>query len=370
MKAKHIQLKSQILRPDFLLLGAAIILALFGLLMIYNASPVTSERDFGDPTRLARLQLIWTVGGAAVAFVLYKINYKFWEKLAPLIIIGALLMLVAVFIPGLGIKIYGAQRWIGIGRLFAIQPSEFLKLGYIIYLSAFLAKRVKLAPFAVITAFLMGVLIIQRDLGTAIVISLSGLLIYFLSGAPLIQFFVIVPTGILAVLVFIFSSDYRRERFLTFLNPNSDTAGAAYHINQILIALGSGGWFGVGLGQSRQKYGYIPEVATDSIFAVIGNEIGFIGSLVFIGLLFLIVFRAFRISGNCNDKFGQLLSAGIGIWIGIQIFVNLAGMVALLPLTGVTLPLISYGGSSVLSTLFAIAILLNISKYTKADLRN
>ncbi len=367
MPAKHIQHKSQILRPDFILLGAAIILMLFGLLMIYNASPVTSERDFGDPIKLARQQVIWTVGGVLLSFVLYKINYKVWEKLAPLIIVGALSLLVAVFIPGLGVKIYGAQRWIGVGNLFAIQPSEFLKLGYIIYLAAFLSKKIRLMPFAVITAFLMGILIVQRDLGTAIVTSLSGLLVYFLSGAPLKQFFIIIPTGFIAVLGFIFSSAYRRERFLTFLNPNNDPGGAAYHINQILIALGSGGWFGVGLGQSRQKYGYIPEVATDSIFAVIGNELGFIGSFIFIGLLFLIVFRAFKISANSSDKFAQLLSGGIGIWIGIQIFINLAGMVALLPLTGVTLPLISYGGSSVLSTLFAIAILLNISKYTKAD---
>ena len=367
VKAKHIQHKPQVQRPDFILLAAAIILMLFGLLMIYNASPVTSERDFGDPTRLARLQAIWTFGGVIIAFLLYKINYKVWEKLSPLIIIVALIMLVAVFVPGLGITIYGAQRWIGVGRLFAIQPSEFLKLGYIIYLAAFLSKKVRLVPFVVITAFLMGVLIVQRDLGTAIVISLSGLMVYFLSGAPLKQFFILIPTGLIAVVGFIFSSAYRRERFLTFFNPNNDPAGAAYHINQILIALGSGGWFGVGLCQSRQKYGYIPEVATDSIFAVIGNELGFIGSFIFIGLLFLIVFRAFKISSNSSDKFAQLLSAGIGIWIGIQIFINLAGMVALLPLTGVTLPLISYGGSSVLSTLFAIAILLNISKYSKVD---
>ncbi len=370
MKAKYIQHKIQIQKPDFILLAAATVLMLFGLLMIYNASPVTSERDFGDPTHLARLQAIWTFGGVIVAFILYKINYKVWEKLAPLIIIGALGLLVAVFVPGLGITIYGAQRWIGVGRLFAIQPSEFLKLGYIIYLSAFLSKRVKLMPFAVITAFLMGVLIVQKDLGTAIVVSLSGLLVYFLSGAPLKQFFIMIPAGVLAIAGFIFSSAYRRERFLTFLNPGVDTGGAAYQINQILISLGSGGWFGVGLGQSRQKFGYIPEVATDSIFAVIGNELGFIGSLVFIGLLFLIVFRAFKIASNSSDKFSQLLASGIGIWIGIQIFINLAGMVALLPLTGVTLPLISYGGSSVLSTLFAIAILLNISKYTKADQKN
>lgn len=364
MKAKHLHQKVQTHRPDILLLIVAVILVLFGLLMIYNASPVTSERDFGDPTRLARLQIIWAIGGVFVAFIIYKINYKVWEKLAPLIIVGAIALLLAVFIPGVGLKIYGAQRWIGIGKLFAIQPSEFVKLGYIIYLAAFLAKKVRFWPFVFVTAFLMTVLIVQKDLGTAIILSLSGLLIYFLSGAPLLHFFAIIPAGFLAIVGFVFSSSYRRERLLTFLHPNVDTSGAAYQINQILIALGSGGWFGVGLGQSRQKYGYIPEVTTDSIFAVIGNELGFIGSLIFIGLLFLTVFRAFQVSAKVPDRFGQLLASGLGIWIGLQVFVNLAGMVSLLPLTGVPLPFISYGGSSLLAVFFAVAIILNISKNT------
>lgn len=369
MKGKHIRhiQKSQTHRPDFLLLVATIVLVLFGLLMIYNASPITSERDFGDPTRLARLQIIWTVGGAAVAFLVYLFPHKLWEKLAPILMLGAIGLLLAVFIPGVGLNIYGAQRWIGVGQLFSIQPSEFAKLAYLIYLAAFLSKKVKFWPFVALTSFLLGILIMQRDLGTAIVISLSGLLVYFLSGAPLRHFFILIPTGVLAILGFIFSSDYRRERFLTFLNPNSDPEGAAYHINQILIALGSGGWFGVGLGQSRQKYGYIPEITTDSIFAVIGNELGFVGSIIFISLLFLIVFRAFKIASQLPDRFGQLLASGIGIWIGLQVFINLAGMVALLPLTGVPLPFISYGGSSLLAVFLAMAILLQLSRYTTAE---
>ena len=366
MEAKHIQhtQKTQAHRPDFLLLTATVFLVLFGLLMIYNASPVTSERDFGDPTRLARLQIIWAVGGAAVAFLVYLFPYKIWEKLAPVIMLGSIVLLIAVFVPGIGLNIYGAQRWIGVGQLFSIQPSEFAKLGYIIYLSAFLSKKVKFWPFVILTGFLLGVLILQRDLGTAIIISLTGLLVYFLSGAPLAHFFLLITAGLLSILGFIFSSGYRRERFLTFLNPGSDPQGAAYHINQILIALGSGGWFGVGLGQSRQKYGYIPEITTDSIFAVIGNELGFFGSLIFICLLFLVVFRAFKIASHLPDRFGQLLASGIGIWIGLQVFINLSGMLAMLPLTGVPLPFISYGGSSLISIFLAVAVLLQLSKHT------
>lgn len=364
MRVRHRIKQSHIHHPDFWLLGASVLLVLFGLLMVYNSSPVTSERDFGDPTRLARLQIIWTVGGVIGAVVLYKIPYKVWEKFAPLIIVVSLALLLVVFIPGVGLKVYGAQRWVGVGSLFTIQPAEFLKLGYIIYLAAFLSKRIRFGPFMAVTAFLVLVLLFQRDLGTAAVISVTGVLIYFLSGAPLWQFVLLLPTGFLAGMGFILSSAYRKERFLTFINPGADPNGAGYHINQILIALGSGGWFGVGLGQSRQKYGYIPEVTTDSIFAVIGNEMGFLGSMLFIGMFFFIVWRSFRIAGKTNDTFGQLLAGGVGIWIGLQAFVNLAGMVSLLPLTGVPLPLISYGGSSLLSVLLALAILLNISKTT------
>ncbi len=367
MKSKHLQ-KSQnsssTHRPDLPLLVATVVLVLFGLLMIYNASPVTSERDFGDPTRLAVRQVIWAFGSVAVAFIAYKFNYKMLEKLAPLIILGSLALTIAVLIPGIGLKIYGAQRWIGLGSLFSIQPAEFVKLGYIIYLAAFLAKKVKFWPFAILTGLLIFVLLLQKDLGTAAILSVTGVLLYFLSGAPITHFLMIIPGGILAGIFFIFSSDYRRQRLLTFLHPTNDPTGSAYHINQILIALGSGGWLGVGLGQSKQKYGYIPEVTTDSIFAVIGNELGFVGSMVFISTLFLVVFRAFKIAGNIQDRFGQLLAAGIGIWLGLQVFVNIAGMVSLLPLTGVTLPLISYGGSSLLAGLLGIAVLLNISKHT------
>ncbi len=365
LKAKHLQkTQAEAKHPDLLLLFAAVVLVAFGLLMIYNASPVTSLRDFGDPTRLAGRQIVWAFGGALAAGFFYKFPYKLLEKLSPVIMIGALGLLLAVFVPHLAINTYGASRWIGIGTFFSIQPSEFAKLAYIIYLSAFLSKKVKFWPFAVLTGLLVGVLLLQKDLGTAIIISLTGVLLYFLSGAPIVHFFLLLPVGLLSGIVFIFSESYRRERFFTFLNPGSDTSGAAYHINQILISLGSGGWFGVGLGQSRQKYGYIPEVTTDSIFAVIANELGFVGSFVFIGLLFLIVFRSFKIAGHLPDKFGQFLASGIGIWIGFQVFINLAGMVALLPLTGVPLPLISYGGSSLVAVLSAIAIVLQLSKNT------
>src|SRR3989344_2466624 len=206
MKAKLIQKNpSEPKRPDFILLVASIVLVLFGLLMIYNASPVTSLRDFGDPTRLAGRQIVWAFFGLIGATIVYKIPYKFWEKTAPIIMLGSIIILLAVFIPALTLNTYGASRWIGIGTFFSIQPSEFVKLAYIIYLAAFLSKKVRFWPFVVLTGLLVGVLLLQRDLGTAIVIGFTGTMLYFLSGAPITHFLLLVPAGLLSGTVFIFS---------------------------------------------------------------------------------------------------------------------------------------------------------------------
>jgi cell division protein FtsW len=361
--------KSERHRPDFILLFTSIVLLLFGLLMVYNASPVTALRDFGDPFYLARLQAIWAAVAVVAGVFAYKINYKILEKFAPLFILGATIFLLFVFIPGVGVEIYGARRWISVGGIFSIQPAEVAKLAYVIYLASWLSKKLRFAPFIFITILISAIVLFQRDLGTTVVIALTGLLIYFLAEAPLKHFFTIIPVGFLAVAAFILGSEYRRARFFNFLDPTSDPQGGAYHINQILIALGSGGLLGVGLGQSKQKYGYIPEVTTDSIFAVVGNELGFIGAMVVVLLFLVIVFRGFQIALRTNDKFGKLLAAGISAWIGVQTFINLAGMVALLPLTGVPLPFLSYGGSSLVATVVGVAIILNISRYSSKNIK-
>src|SRR3989344_4919025 len=355
-------------RPDFILLTTSIILLLFGLLMVYNASPVTALRDFGDPFYLAKLQVAWAAAAVVAGVKMYKINYKILESLAPLIIIGAIVLLLSVFIPGVGVQIYGAQRWISVAGIFSIQPAEFAKLAYVVYLASWLSKKIRLAPFAFITATVSLIVLLQRDLGTTVVISATGLIVYFLAEAPLAHFFTLIPIGVLTAAVFILGSEYRRARLLSFLNPTNDPQGATYHINQILIALGSGGILGVGLGQSKQKYGYIPEVTTDSIFAVVGNELGFLGASILLVLFLVIVIRGFQIARATNEKFGKLLACGISAWIGIQTFVNLAGMVAILPLTGVPLPFISYGGSSLVSTVVGVALLLNISRFTSKNI--
>ena len=258
--------KSDKHRPDIILLAITSSLVIFGLLMVYNSSPVTALRDFGDPFYLARLQVIWAVIATIAGVIAYKVDYRLLEKVSIPLVAISIIMLLLVFVPGLGVEIYGARRWVSVGGIFSIQPAEFIKLAYVIYLSAWLSKKVKLAPFIFITLLISAIVLLQRDLGTTVIISSTGLLIYFLSGASITQFFTLIPVGILTTVVFILGSDYRRSRLMSFLNPTTDTQGSAYHINQILIALGLGGVFGVGLGHSKQKYGFIPEVTTDSIF--------------------------------------------------------------------------------------------------------
>lgn len=355
--------KIQAHKPDFLLLFLVLALVLFGLLMIYNSSPVTSLRDFGDPIFLFRQQLYWLGVGIFLGLLVYIFHYSFWEKLAPFILFFGILLLLSVFIPGIGTEIYGAQRWLRVGG-FSVQPAEFVKLGFIIYSSAFLAKKVRAVPFLLVSFLLLGIVLVQKDLGTAIIFVMLTLILYFLAGGALWHLALLIPVLLAGIAVLIFAYDYRRARFLAFLNPNLDPQGITYHISQALIAIGSGGWFGVGLGESRQKYGFIPEVTTDSIFAVIGNEIGFVGSTLLILIFVGILYRSLKIASEAPDTFSFLLASGVSAWIGIQAFINLGGMVALLPITGVPLPFISTGGSSLVSILIGIAILLNISKYT------
>ena len=356
--------KTQIHRPDFILLGTVTALVLFGLLMVYNASPVASLRDFGDPLHYIRLQALWAFFGLILGVIVFFIPYPFWKRVSPVLILLAIVLLLAVFIPEIGSKVYGAQRWIRFGS-FGIQPVEFAKLAYIVYLGAVLSKRARFTPFLVITGVLGAIILAQNNMGSMLVIAAIGLAMYFVAGGLIWHIMVLFPVMVAVSAILITALPHRRARFLTFLNPNIDTGGISYHVNQALIALGSGGLLGVGLGESRQKYGFIPEVTTDSIFTVIGNELGFVGALVFIFAFLLIIYRGFKIALSAPDSFSFLVAAGVTVWIGVQTFINIAGLVAVLPLAGVPLPFISYGGSSLVSAMLAVAILLNISRYTK-----
>ncbi len=353
--------KSSAQRQDYLLLFTTIALTAFGVLMVYDASVSEAFRDFSDKFYYARLQLQWAIVGIIGLFVASRIPLSLIKKLSFPFFIITVTLLFAVLIPGIGQKVQGARRWLAVGN-FTLQPSELVKLSFVLYLSTWLEKRQKISAFLLISGLILALVMAQPDLGTAIVLVTTGFFMYFLSGASLSVLGLMGLGGFIAGLGLILSSQYRRERLVTFFNPTNDPLGASYHIRQILIALGSGGLWGVGIGRSRQKYQYLPEAPTDSIFAVIGEEVGFVGAAIIIGLFLILIYRGLKIAQKAPTSFTQLLAGGITGWIGIQACINLASMVVLVPLTGVPLPLISYGGSSLVTILAAIGLLINISR--------
>jgi cell division protein FtsW len=340
------------------------VLLLFGLLLVYDSSLSHALRDFNDGYYYIKQQLIWVSLGLLIAGFFTVFDYHRLKIFALPSVVGSLILLLMVFIPGLGTQAGGAHRWLDLG-VFTLQPSEIFKLAGILWLAAIYEKRAKYGAFLLLSG--VGVVILallQRDLGSAIVVVLMAVITYLIAGGSLIKVAMAIPVGILGFLVLVLSSEYRKKRVLAFLDPFSDPQGFTYHISQVLIALGSGGLFGLGLGQSRQKF-YIPEVTTDSIFAVVGEELGFFGAAFLIFLFSLLIVRGFRIAQNAPDRFGMVLAGGITAWLGIQAVVNIGSMVALFPLTGVPLPFISYGGSALVVNLAAIGMILNISKVSK-----
>lgn len=333
--------------------------------MVYDAAVVQGFKDFGDKYYYIKQQLIWMVLGIFTLFFFTFFNYRFLKRLALPMFVFSLILLLAVFIPGLGFSAGGAHRWLNLGPV-NIQPAEIIKLTSIILFASLFERKVRAFPFfstVFLVSFIIGFL--QKDLGSTVVFFLTSVSIYFFAGAPVQYMLTLIPVSVVGFLVFVLSSEYRKNRVLAFLDPFADIQGYSYHISQVLIAIGSGGFTGLGIGQSRQKFEYIPEVTTDSIFAVVGEELGFVGSVFLIGLFVFLIYKGFKITQNCNESFGRLLAFGLTCWLGIQTIVNLGAMVAIFPLTGVPLPFISYGGSALLVNLMAVGILLNISKSSK-----
>lgn len=369
-KVVRLVLHNQKKKIDWLLFVATLFVCFLGLLFIFEASSVSAVRNFGDKYHFLRDQATWFVLGLGIMTCFSFFDYHRLYHLALPLIALTIVLLFLVFIPGLGVKALGAHRWLNIGPI-SVQPAEMAKLALAIYLSAWFTYKEKgrLPAFIILTSIVVGLVVAEPDLGTAVIICLTALIVYFLSGAPLWQFFLLAPATFLGGLGLAIFSPYRLRRLLTFLNPSVDPLGASYHIRQVLLALGSGGIWGLGLGKSRQKFEYLPEAMTDSIFAIIGEELGFIGALIVILIFLFIVWRAVRIALLAPDRFGQLLAFGIACWIGIQAAINLGAMVALFPLTGVPLPFLSYGGSNLVVTLAGVGILLNISKQCLAQRR-
>jgi cell division protein FtsW len=349
-------------RGDIVLLALVAIITLFGLVMVYNASVLEAFTLFRDKYYFLKQQSLWLVLGWSALAVASIMPLNLLKKISPLALIVALVLLVIVLIPGIGSESLGARRWLNIGG-FNLQPTELAKLSLLIYLAAWLEKNRPFWQFGLILALFLGLIMLQPDLGTALVLVTAAVLVFYISGAPLKVLLLLTVVGLTAGFGLIMSSDYRRERLMTFLNPMHDPLGSSYHIRQALIAIGSGGFWGLGLGESRQKYQFLPEVTTDSIFAVIAEEIGFVGGGLLIVALLVVIAHGMNIARLAPDRFSGLLAAGITSWLAVQMFINLAAMLAILPLTGVPLPFISYGGSSLIVSLTGIGLLVNISRF-------
>jgi cell division protein FtsW len=361
---------------DLLLFTSVVLICLLGIIMICSSSYIWAEYKFDDPLKYFKAQSLFFTVGLILMIVISKIPYKYYLNKANIIITVCFFLLVLVLIPGVGTIRNGSRSWFGIGSM-GVQPSEFIKLGLIIFTSKYLSKNMKelrtitkgVLPILGVTILIFGVVMLQPDFGTGVIIVMSIIGLLFISGVKMSFFTKIGVLGLGGIVGLIAVAPYRIERILSFLNPWQDPLGSGFQTIQSLFSIGPGGLLGMGLGNSIQKHFYLPEPQTDFIFAIITEELGFIGAILVCGLFLCIIIRGFKIAMNTNDLFGKYLAFGITFQIAFQALLNLMVVVGLIPVTGVTLPFLSYGGSSLLITMMGIGILLNISRYQEERLR-
>ena len=334
-----------------------------------SAGIVEGQKKFGFSYYYFYQQLISVGIGLLAMFIFSRINYKFWKKMSVLILLGALFLMILVFMPQFGYGLKGATRWLNIAG-FSFQPSEILKLALIIYLAAWFGNRndrmrnwvYGTVPFLIILGIIAFLLLRQPDIGTLLIVIAISAVIYFLAGSP-IKHFLMIGALILATLaILVVVEPYRFDRIKTYLDPSIDPKGISYQVNQSLISIGSGGVFGVGFGESVQKFGFLPEVVNDSIFAIVAEELGFVGSGFLIGLFIAFAFLMVRVANDVSDKFAKLFVMGMTSWVVGQSFINIAAISGLLPLTGIPLPFVSYGGTAIVALLTGMGIVFNIAK--------
>lgn len=360
-------------RVDKLFLLSVVVLVITGFFIFSSASLGLLAKEGARFSNVTFSQTFYGLFlGTILCIITSRINYRFWRKYSLFIFIGAIFFTLLVFVPKIGLEFGGARRWIGIAS-FTFQPSEILKIAYIIYLAAWISgikkhmndfKKV-IIPFFVITGVTGLVLLAQPDTDTFAVIAVAGLAMLIAGGCSWKHVAVILLVAALGLGVIAYERPYIRERIETFLNPTHDSLGSSYQIQQSLIAIGSGQIFGRGFGQSIQKFNFLPEPIGDSIFAVMAEEFGFVGSVVLVFLYLFFAFRGFKIVSRAPDSFGGLLALGIVILILSQSFVNIGAMLGILPLSGIPLLFVSHGGSAMMMTLAQIGIVLNISRYQR-----
>ena len=353
---------------DVVLLLMVVALTSFGIVMVYSASSVMAAKNFHDGAFFLKRQGIFALIGFTVAAVAMRTDYHFWRKWSVPLLLASLVLLVLVLIPGIGGKAKGASRWIRLPG-FNLQPSEFTKIALIFYLAYSIDKKqdrirslsAGFLPYMVVLIILLGLLLKQPDMGAALTLAAVTILMLFAAGTRLVF---ILGSGMVAmpfVVYLIYNSAYRLKRIKAFMNPEQDPTGIGWQIIQSKYAFGAGGFFGQGLGEGKQKLFYLPEAHTDFILSVVGEELGFIGVVIIIGMFFVLIQRAMRIAMAAQDTFGRFLALGIAVLFAIEAAVNMGVVTGLLPTKGLALPFLSYGGSSLVISLFAVGVLLNIS---------
>lgn len=360
-------------RPDYWILAVVGILCIIGVLMVFSSSGI----DPDDPTYLINRHVQWLVLGMGALLLTMSVPYTRWRRysVAGIAIAGVLLILVLVGPDFISEEIKGAKRWLHLGNLpFSLQPSELAKLALIVYLAHWCSARGEkvrdlsngLLPFGIVLGVLGGLVFVEPDMGTTLVIFSIGVTMYFVSGAAVSHIFVGLIAAGAGFAMAAVAAPYRLQRVLSFQDPWHDPLGVSFHIVQSLLALGSGGLTGQGLGASRQKFGWLPEQSTDAIFSVWGQEMGFIGAVLVITLFLVVAWRGYRVALAAPDGYGSLLATGVTTWIIAQAMLNIGAVTGAVPFTGVPLPFISYGGSSLVITLAAVGLLLNVSKYANS----
>ncbi len=361
---------------DYYTLGVVVALLGFGLIALSSASTVLSFERFGNNNYYFLRQVLYgLLPGIVMLYILSRIDYHIWQKFAPLAIFVGIALLVVVLIPSIGFKVGNARRWIHFGQ-FLFQPAEYVKLAVIFYLASWYDKRQHhvhdlyygFLPILAIIGLISGLIILQPDMGTMMALVAIAACMFFIGGVHMKYLFSAAGAALFMLWILIKAEPYRLERLTTFFDPSIDSKGISYQITQALIAIGSGGIWGQGFGQSRQKYSYLPEPIGDSIFAIMSEELGFIRILIVLLLIFAFAWRGYKIARKAPDTFGKLLAGGITSWIVFQTLINIGGITGIIPLTGIPLPFISYGSTALVVNLSAIGILLNISRF--ADLNN
>ena len=357
---------------DYALFISVLLISTFGIIMIYSASYVWAEYKFQDPFKFVKNQGIFFLLGIFFMIMISKIPFSFFKKHCKKFFLFCIVLLIAVLIPGIGTVRNGSRSWFGIGS-FGIQPSEFTKLSMILFTANYLTKHEKemkkfkkgILPILGLTLFIFFLIMLQPDFGTGVILVMAIMGMLFVGGVPISFFLKLGTIGVIGIVGLILAAPYRLTRILSFLNPWKDPLGSGFQIIQSLYAIGPGGLFGYGFLNSRQKHFYLPEPQTDFIFSIISEEFGFMGILIVASLFLLIIYRGFTIARNSSELFSKYVAFGITFQIAFQAILNLMVVVGLIPVTGVTLPFLSYGGSSLLITLCGIGILLNISRKQK-----